>query len=198
MEADGDEALLRMDAGLDLNGNGQVDFKAPGTSEYGFERFVTKRSPLIGDHDVRAPRGDGEFRQTINATRLAEGPHFLTVRVYRHQPADAPAVFSEFRKVIYIDRAAPAVALDSSHPAQNAPAGNEVWFRSVDFTADQMHAFANPAASVNDAALLVEVTAGRGRLDRIDRALFKGSQVGLKKGATTSRLWRSSRAAGEA
>lgn len=98
--ADGDEALLRMDAGLDLNGNGQVDFKTAGSGEYGFERFVTKRSPLIGRHDLGAPRGDGEFRQRIDATRLSEGPHFLTVRVYRHQPAGNPAVYSELRKVI--------------------------------------------------------------------------------------------------
>jgi alpha-amylase len=182
VDADGDEALLRLDAGVDLNGNGQVDFKAAGSGEYGFERFVTKRSPLIGNHDVRAPRGDGEFRQAIDASRLAEGPHFLTVRVYRHQPAGRPAVFSEFRKVIYIDRVAPVAVFDSLHPVQGAAGGNQVWFRSADFTADQMYAFANPADSMNDAAILAAVTDGRGRLDRIDRALFSGALPGLKKG----------------
>ena len=78
VEADGDQALLRVDGGRDVNGNGTVDFKTPGTTEYGFERFVTKSSPLIGNHNLSAPRGDGEFRQTIDATRLEEGhalPH---------------------------------------------------------------------------------------------------------------------------
>jgi len=65
VDADGDEALLRVDDGVDVNGNGAVDFRTPGTTEYGFERFVTKHSPLIGDHNVNAPRGDGEFRQVI-------------------------------------------------------------------------------------------------------------------------------------
>jgi hypothetical protein len=91
-------------------------------------------------------------------------------------------VYSEFRKVIYLDRAAPVGVFDSLHPAQGAPGGNEVWFRSTDFTADQMHAFANPADNMNDAAILSAVTGGQGRLDRIDRALFKGSLPGLKKG----------------
>jgi hypothetical protein len=185
VDADGDEALLRLDGGLDVNGNGQVDFRKSGTDEYGFERFVTKRSPLIGNHDIRAPRGDGEFRQIINAARLAEGPHFLTVRVYRHQPAGSPAVYSEFRKVIYIDRTPPVAEFDSLHPADGAPAGNEVWFRSADFTANQVHAFANPPAAMNDAAVLAAVTEGRGRLDRIDRHLFKGALQGLKKGTNS-------------
>ena len=56
VDADGDQALLRVDAGRDVNGNGQVDFRTPGTTEYGFERFVTKSSPLIGNNNVNAPR----------------------------------------------------------------------------------------------------------------------------------------------
>jgi hypothetical protein len=65
---------------------------------------VTKRDPLIRAHNPNGPRGDGEFRQVIDATRLGDGLHFITVRVYRHQPASSPAVFRDFRKVILIDR----------------------------------------------------------------------------------------------
>jgi hypothetical protein len=89
---------------LDLNGNGKVDFTKPETTKYGFEGNATKRSPLIGNQDRNAPRGDGEFKQLVDATKLEEGLHFLTVRVYRHQPAGSPTVFSDFKKVIYIDR----------------------------------------------------------------------------------------------
>ena len=39
-----------------MNGNGKVDFTTPGATEYGFERFVTKASPLIGNHERRARR----------------------------------------------------------------------------------------------------------------------------------------------
>jgi hypothetical protein len=104
VNADGDEAFLRVDAGRDVNGNGSVDFKTPGSTEYGFERFTTKRSPLLGPNGTR---GDGEFKQTIDARALGEGVHFLTVRAYRRQPAGSPAVFRDFKKVILIERTPP-------------------------------------------------------------------------------------------
>jgi alpha-amylase len=185
VDADGDEALLRLDGGLDLNGNGKVDFTAPGTTEYGFERFTTKSSPLIRNHDVHAPRGDGEFTQVINASRLAEGMHFLTVRAYRHQPAGSPAVFSDFKKVIYIDRSPPVSAFDSFHPIESAPEDTEVWIRSLDSTADRIHAFANLSSTMAESEVLALVAEGQGRLERIDRALFKGTVRGLAKGDNT-------------
>ena len=82
VDADGDEALLRIDGGLDLNGNGKVDFTTPGTTEYGFEGFATKRSPLIGNHDLNAPRGDGEFRQLVDCNKVER----------RHAFRDRPCV----------------------------------------------------------------------------------------------------------
>jgi glycosidase len=173
VDADGDDALLRMDGGRDLNGSGGVDFTAPGTIEYGFERFVTKHSPLIGNHDVNAPRGDGEFRQTIDATRLGEGIHFLTARAYRHRAA-GPAVFSDFKKVIYVDRLPPESIFDSFHPIPGAPNDKEVWIRSIDLTADTIHVFANLPAATTDGQILQKAENGEGRADRIDRGLFKG------------------------
>ena len=95
--ADGDNALFRIDAGLDGNGNGQVDFVKPQTVSYGFERFVDKRSPLTNG-------GDGEFAQTIDATKLNPGIHFVQVRAFRHRPEGGPAIFSSFKKVILIER----------------------------------------------------------------------------------------------
>ena len=50
----------------------------------------------------------------IDATRLSEGIHFITVRAYRHQPAGSPAVFSDFKKVIYIDRLPPSPSSTAS------------------------------------------------------------------------------------
>jgi len=185
VNADGDEALLRMDDGRDLNGNGVVDFRTPGSTEYGFERFVTKRQPLIGNHNARAPRGDGEFRQRIDASRLAEGMHFLTARAYRHRTDGGPAVFSDFKKVIYIDRRPPDAVFDSFHPVTSAPNDREVWIRSTDLTADTLHVFANLPASTSESDIIAMVSEGKGRLERIDRALFKGTLRGLSRGNTT-------------
>jgi hypothetical protein len=185
VDADGDEALLRIDGGLDLNGNNTVDFKTPGSTEYGFERFVTKRNPLIGNHDVHAPRGDGEFRQVIDAKRLSEGIHFITVRAYRHQPAGSPAVFSEFKKVIYIDRLPPVSEFDSFRPVEGNATETEVLIRSTDQTADTVHVFANLPASMTEAQILADVNAGKRRLELVDRALFRGRLQGLPRGTNT-------------
>ena len=184
VDADGDEALLRLDDGVDLNGNGKVDFTTPGTTTYGFERFVTKRKPLIGNHDVRAPRGDGEFRQLIDARRLADGLHFLTVRAFRHQPDGSPPVFSEFKRVIYLDRAPPVSAVDGFRPSASAPGDTEVRIRSVDLTADNVHVFAN-LPTTTDADVMRLVSAGQGALQRVDRALFTGTLHGLPQGTHT-------------
>jgi hypothetical protein len=180
ISADGDEALLRMDGGRDLNGNGVVDFRTPDTTEYGFERFVSKRQPLIGNHSLEALRGDGEFRQVIDATRLPEGWHFLTARAYRHRTDGGPAVFSEFKRVIYLDRMPPESALDGVHPVASGDV--EVLIRSVDLTADSVHAFPNLTAETSDAQILAMTADGRGRLERIDRALFKGTVRNLPPG----------------
>lgn len=102
--ADGDNALLKVDGGVDVNGNGHVDFTSPGTLAYGFERFVTKSNPRIGPQGLGGPRGSGEFEQTIDATKLEPGLHFIEVRAFRHRTDKGPEVFSRFTKVIRIER----------------------------------------------------------------------------------------------
>ena len=183
VEADGDQALLRVDGGRDVNGNGEVDFRAPGTTEYGFERFVTKSSPLIGNHSLSATRGDGEFLQTIDAARLEEGLHFLTARAYRHREDGGPAVFNDFKRVIYIDRVPPESAVESLR--RLSPSEVEVVVRSRDSTADGVHVFANLPASTTDAAVAAMVNDGRGRCDRIDRSLFRLSLRDMAPGPQT-------------
>ena len=183
VEADGDQALLRVDAGRDVNGNGQVDFRTPGTTEYGFERFVTKSRPLIGNNSVNAPRGDGEFRQAIDAARLEEGLHFLTARAYRHRTDGGPAVFHDFKKVVYIDRTPPVAAIAG---ARRLPGGKvQIDLVSRDSTADSMHVLTNVPAGLDDAGVATLVKDGRGQCARIDRALFRSELDGLAAGKAT-------------
>jgi len=172
--ADGDEALLRLDGGRDINGTGGVDFRAAGSTEYGFERFRTTRRPLVGAN-LNAPRGDGVFVQRIDATRLEEGIHFLTARAYRHRSDGGPAVFSEFRKAIYVDRRPPMSAVDRAERLATGPSDAAIWIRSIDATADSVHVFAGLPPATTDAQILAMVTEGKGRCDRVDRALFKGT-----------------------
>jgi hypothetical protein len=181
VDADGDEGFLKLDGGRDVNGNGTVDFKTPETTEYGFERFVTKHQPLIGNHDVRAPRGDGEFRQVIDATRLEEGVHFLTARVYRHRPGGAPAVFSDFKKVIYVDRRPPVSALN---PIRRINAQTtEISVQSLDLTANTVHVFTDLPVATTEDEIVEMASQGRGRLNGVDRGLFSENVPGLAPGS---------------
>ena len=180
--ADGDQALLKLDAGRDVNGNGKVDFTEAGSTAYGFERFRTKSSPLVGAGGLNAPRGDGEFRQVIDADKLGEGLHFITVRAWRHRTDGGPAVFSDFKRVIYVDRLPPVSRIDS---VRRAGGGADVDVRSVDATADSMHLFVDLPAATSQQAILARVGQGAGQLERIDRDLFRIHLNSLPSGAHT-------------
>src|SRR5439155_1930917 len=43
-DADGDNALLKIDDGFDANGNGIPDTPSPSSTNYGFENFLTFKS----------------------------------------------------------------------------------------------------------------------------------------------------------
>ncbi len=102
--ADGDNALIRVDGGRDVTGDGRVDFTTPGTIAYGFERFRDRASPRIGPGGLGAPGGDGSFVQTVDARALGNGIHYLEVRAFRHRTDNGPPVFTSLKRVIKIDR----------------------------------------------------------------------------------------------
>jgi len=130
-----DRAVFRIDSGfVDYNGNGVVD--NPGGFEAGFENFLTQSSPLYGG-------GSGTYRQTIDATQLAEGYHYITVWAYRHRASGDP-LFKEFRKVIYLNRVPPQVTL--IQPTQTGDGDItastfQVVARAMDPTVTAVHVF---------------------------------------------------------
>jgi alpha-amylase len=163
--ADGDNALIRLDGGRDINSNGQVDHRTPGSVSYGFEDFATKHSDLWTG-------GDGEFRQTISTVGLSEGVHFLEAIAFRHRDDGGPAVYSSFKKALYIDRLPPESALEAFNPIQSGVNENRrAVVRSTDFTADSVHVFLDLPAALSDAQVLSMVGGGN-RADKIDRDLF--------------------------
>jgi alpha-amylase len=125
VDADGDNALLRVDGGTDINGNGRVDYTTPGTVTYGCEEFVDKKSPRIGP-----VAGDGEFLQTVDATKLGNGLHFLEVLAFRHRADGGPAVYSSFKRIVAIrPPAARAPGLVQIEPVRHVQSVG-AWFES--------------------------------------------------------------------
>lgn len=176
-EADGDNALLMLDGGVDLNGNGRVDYVEPGTPSYGFEEFGGTKSPGWFNAD-----GNGTYIQTIDATKLSEGMHYLTARALRHREDGGPAVFTDFKEAVYVDRLRPVSGIVSFNPCQAGINENrDLVIRSLDLTADNVHVLLDLPAALTDAQVLAMVGAGS-QSESIDRDLFKNYFSGLSHG----------------
>jgi glycosidase len=179
VNADGDNAVLRVNNGMDTNGNGQIDYRTPGSVVYGFEEFTAgNKSPGFG-----SPTGDGWYQESINATNLPEGYNFITVRVFR-KGAGGPTVFNDFRQVVYLDRLDPVSAVVSFAPFASDP-GNpnnrDLIVRSVDQTANNMHFLLDQPASLTDAQILALVT-GSNQASYYDRDQFIRGYNGVTTG----------------
>jgi glycosidase len=174
-DADGDNALLRINGGVDVNNSGTVDFRTPGTVAYAFENFTTKSSPLTSG-------GDGEFLQVIDSSRLEEGMNYITVRAFRKRTDGGPPVFTDFKKVVYVDRFAPVSEVDSFEPWNPAqPQNRDLVVRSTDKTAEKVHVFLNLAPAIDDATILSWVGTGN-QAGVYDRDLFKYGFFGVPSG----------------
>ena len=178
--ADGDQAMIRINEGLDLNGSGAVDVTTPGDVSYGFENFVTTRRTGFSQAD-----GNGLFEQAVNAAILPEGMNFLTVRAFRQRGDAGPAVYSDFKEVLYVDRLKPESAFDQFKPFSGGTGNNDVWIKSTDGTADRVNIFQNVPAAVSDATILAWVNANLGTTDKIDRDIFKTGFFGVPNGNNT-------------
>lgn len=169
-DADGDNALFRIDGGIDANNNGSVDFTTPGSVAYGFETFTTT---FQDGYNSSPTGGDGLYEQLIDTTQLSEGEHYLTARVFRHRDDGGPAVYSDFKKVIYVDRLDPISSV-SEFKNVNTPGDGDfdMIFASDDFTADSMHVFLNLGAEVSDAEIFGMLD-GSSQTEQVDINLFK-------------------------
>ena len=172
--ADGDEAFLKIDSGIDINGNGSVEHVTPNSIAYGFEDFQDIHQPGYFETD-----GLGTFQQAVDASQLSEGVHFITSRAYRHRNTatggdGGPEVYTDFRTAIYVDRLPPESAVFSFEPYESQPNvldARDLIVRSMDQTADSVHVFLNLPAALDDQSVLAMVNSGN-QAEQVDRDLF--------------------------
>lgn len=192
VHADGDTALLMIDGGINVNNQAGVDHTTPGSVVYGFEEFTDVRSPGYVDNGsgVNAGTGSGLYSQTIDASALSEGRHYVTVRAFRHRNAatngdGGPAVFTDFTRTIYVDRLAPEAAVVSFAPFASSPGtlqNRDLIVRSADGTADNMHFFLDLPANMTDAQIMQMVQNGQGDAGDYDRDSFISGFFGVRTG----------------
>jgi glycosidase len=192
VHADGDAAMLMIDAGINLNNLAGVDHATPGSVVYGFEEFTGVRSPGYVDNGagVNIGTGTGLYSQTIDATALSEGRHYVTVRAFRHRHAatggdGGPAIFTDFKRTIYVDRLAPEAEVVSFAPFASSPGtlqNRDLVVRSTDGTADNMHFFLDLPANATDAQIMQMVQNGQGDAADYDRDSFISGYLGVRTG----------------
>jgi glycosidase len=175
-DADGDNALFKIDDGVDVTGNGFVSTD-PNSVAYGFQQFVTTRSPGYTSSD-----NNGRYVQAIDTSTLGDGMHYITVRAFRHRNSSEPPIFTDFRQAIYVDRTATVAQIVSFDPI--VPGVNEnrrLTVRSTDLEANNIHVFFDLPAGLSDAQVLAMVGSGS-QATRIDRDLWTKDVTGLTSG----------------
>ncbi len=144
-----DNAVFRIDQGYrDFNGNGVSDIDYQNAVVPGYEQFVTVHQPLAGTANAT-----GQYAQAIDATRLSEGLHYISVVAFRKRSAGEDPLLREFRQAVYIDRAGPAAALRV--PDQVTANSYQFFIDALDRTANRVHLIkdladgADPVAASN-------------------------------------------------
>jgi alpha-amylase len=161
-----DNALFRIDQGTDdWNSSGGVDFPLAQPVIGGYEQFVTTNQPLFGSGGSA-----GLYRQTIDATRLDEGTHYLSVIAFKERPSGSSPIFSEFREVIYVDREPPLIAfVEDGQTVETAYPILTVL--PLDRTTERIYAFINLPPEADPVTL---INNGDG-LSRYDRFEWRGN-----------------------
>ncbi len=178
--ASGDNALIRIDGGLPINGDGHVDFTTPNTVTYGYDFFRTKSSPLYGG-------GDGQFIQTINTAQLGQGYHSIEVIAFRHRTAfgnnaNPPPLYTDWTQTIYVDTAPPVSAIESfSATVPGVNQNRTLLVKSVDGLANNIHVIFDLPAADTTAQILAMVNSGN-QANAFDTNLWTINANGLTSG----------------
>jgi alpha amylase-like protein/dockerin type I repeat protein len=182
-DADGDFAVIKIDEGMDLNGNGVVDYTTPGSVVYGFENFQTTNTPgYINDGlGTNIGTGTGLYEQTIDATQLSEGYHFITGRTFRHRDDGGPAIFDDQKRVVYVDLLAPDSEVFSLELNGGGTGNMDLLMRSVDQTASAVFVYFDLPANATEAEIL-DVDPSLNTTLKIDRDLFRREFLNVKDG----------------
>ena len=151
-----------------------VDYVSPGTLLYGFEDFTDVNA--AGAYSLT---GDGTFTQTVDATLLSEGRHYLTVRAFRTVPEGNEPIFTDFKKVILIDRAAPSMELNAFF--NPSPGSIEASIIATDNTASYATILLDLPYGLSDAEILTLADSAPSS-EQIDVNQFSSAFSGLSGG----------------
>lgn len=169
-----DFAAFRFNEGyVDVNGNGNHDIAASDPYLAGFEQFLTTSQPLF----TNPSNTNGLYEQTIDTDDLPEGYNYVLVKAFRNRAPGTDPIFADIRKVIYVDRDPPAVALLNAGTPITTPI-TTLRVQAQDRTTSTVHTLVNPPMGPDPLTL---VNAGN-QADQYDRAEWRRTVSGLLAG----------------
>jgi alpha-amylase len=188
-DADGDNAVFKIDSGIDVNGLG-LDTN-PGDVTYGFEQFANSSPGYFN------ASGNGTFSQSINTAQLADGYHYITIDAFRHRNPGEPAIYTDWKQTIYVDLHKPVSEFSSSTPTVYQDDGSVHYdqqnfvVQSVDELATSVNMFLDLPPADTNAQILAMVNSGN-LATQTDVNLFQLYQSGVTKGnhVITAVTWK--------
>jgi glycosidase len=175
-DANGDNALFKIDGGVDVTGNGFVSTN-PGDVSYGFQQFTTVHNPGYFTAD-----GNGQYVQTIDTSKLSSGMHYITVRAFRHRSDGGPPIFTDFTQAIYVDHGPTISAIVSLKPTVAGVNQNQtLTVQSTDLLANNIHVLFDLPAGLTNAQVL-SLISGANQATQIDRNLWTMNATGVTSG----------------
>jgi hypothetical protein len=174
--ANGDNAIFKIDGGIDVTGNG-FGSTNPGDASYGFQQFTTVHNP-----GYFSANGNGQYVQAIDTSKLSNGMHYITVRAFRHGVGGQPPIFTDFTQAIYIDHGPTVSAIQSFVPTVAGVNQNQtLTVQSTDLLANNVHVFFDLPANLTNAQILSMIS-NANQANQIDRNLWTYNVTGLTNG----------------
>jgi hypothetical protein len=177
--ADGDNAILKVDGGIDVSGAGLYTDPTNAVT-YGFEQFTTTHNP--GYYANNGAGGNGNYAQNISTGQLGQGYHYITVEAFTHRTDGGPAIYTDWKQTIYVDLAPP-----NSAPTSFASTSYQQWtlnVTSVDGLANSVHTFLDLPLGMTNAQILSDIGSSN-QATQEDTNLWQSTYSNLNSGNHT-------------
>ncbi len=180
--ADGDNAIIKVDGGIDVSGSG-LDTN-PGDVAYGFGQFVTVNQP--GYYANNGAGGNGTYSQVINTSLLSQGYHYITVEAFRQGGTEG--VYTDWKQTIYVDTAPPNSTIISFNPdVAGVNQTRELQVQSVDELANNVHTFLDLPFGLTNAQVLAMISSSN-QANNLDVNLWETDYTNVTSGNHTATI----------
>ena len=184
--ADGDNAIIKVDGGVDVSNTNGLFTSPSNAVTYGFEQFTTVHNP--GYYANNGAGGSGQYAQTISSAQLGQGYHYITVEAFTHRTDGGPAVYTDWKQTVYVDLAPPSSSvLSFSDVVAGTNENRNLQVSSVDGLANNIHTFLDLPYGLSDAQVLAMITSST-QATQLDTALWQHTYTAVTSGNHTATI----------